>query len=130
MIPKISVIIVNYNAGEWLSRSVQSVANQTFKDFECFIIDNNSTDGSLENLPTLDSRFEIIKADKNLGFSAGNNLGAKKAVGTWLALLNPDAFAHENWLQALLKASQIKPNVTMVGSTQYMALEELSLIHI
>ena len=124
MIPKISVIIVNYNAGEWLSRSVQSVANQTFKDFECFIIDNNSTDGSLENLPTLDSRFEIIKADKNLGFSAGNNLGAKKAVGTWLALLNPDAFAHENWLQALLKASQIKPNVTMVGSTQYMALEE------
>ena len=103
---------------------MQSVINQSFTDFECFILDNNSSDQSIDSLPSLDKRFEIIKSDKNLGFAAGNNLAAKKASGKWIALLNPDAFAHKDWLEALLKASNLKPNVTMVGSTQYMALED------
>ncbi len=123
-IPEISVIIVNFNAGKWLARSVQSVIDQDFKNFECFILDNNSTDGSLDHLPSLDERFHIIKSDVNLGFAAGNNLAAKKAKGTWLALLNPDAFARKDWLSSLLKTSRLKSNVTMVGSTQHMALED------
>lgn len=103
---------------------MQSVVDQSFVDFECFILDNNSSDNSLESLPPLDERFHIIRADDNLGFAAGNNLAAKQASGKWIALLNPDAFAHTNWLDALLKTADLKPNVTMVGSTQYMALED------
>ena len=122
--PKISVIIVNYNAGEWLSRCVQSVIDQSFANYECFIIDNNSVDNSLDHLPDLDSRFHILKQDRNLGFAAANNLAARRAKGEWLALLNPDAFAHKDWLEKLLEATTLAPNVTMVGSTQYMALEE------
>ena len=72
----------------------------------------------------MDSRFHLIEADKNLGFAAANNLAAKKAKGHWLALLNPDAFANRDWLEKLLEATQLASNVTMVGSTQYMALEE------
>ena len=121
--PKISVIIVNYNAGEWLSRCVQSVIDQSFANYECFIIDNNSVDHSLDNLPDLDSRFHILRQDRNLGFAAANNLAASRAKGEWLALLNPDAFAHKDWLDKLLEATTLAPNVTMVGSTQYMALE-------
>jgi len=121
--PLISVIIVNFNAGEWLSRSVQSVVDQTLTDFECFIVDNGSTDGSLDALPRLDERFSIIEAGKNLGFAAGNNLAAKQAHGEWIALLNPDAFARPDWLEKLLAASRLAPNVTMVGSKQFMALE-------
>lgn len=98
--------------------------DQTFQNFECFIVDNNSTDGSVEKLPDLDNRFEIIRAGSNLGFAAGNNLAARQATGKWLALLNPDAFAHKDWLVSLLKAAELKSNVTMIGSTQYMALEE------
>ena len=122
-IPEISVIIVNFNSGDWLARSVQSVVNQEFENFECFILDNNSTDNSLESLPALDKRFHIIKSEINLGFAAGNNLAAKQAIGKWLALLNPDAFAHKDWLLELLKATTLNPKITMVGSTQYMALE-------
>ena len=121
-IPKISVIIVNYNAGEWLARSVASVAAQTLKDFECFIIDNGSTDGSIAALPDLDKRFMIIKLTDNTGFTRANNIGAGKAKGEWLALLNPDAFARPDWLDALL-AQTTRKDVTMVGSTQVMALE-------
>lgn len=122
--PKISVIIVNYNAGEWLRRSVESVRGQNYDDYECFIIDNKSIDDSLKNLPPLDDRFKVIELDENTGFAAANNLAAKQAKGEWLALLNPDAFAHHNWLEKLIEATTLAPNVTMVGSTQFMALEE------
>jgi len=122
--PKISVIIVNYNGDEWLARSVQSVANQSFTDFECFIVDNGSGDGSIAALPKLDERFTIIELGENTGFARGNNIAAKIAKGEWLALLNPDAFARTDWLEKLLEATALAPNVTMVGSTQYMALKD------
>ncbi len=121
--PKISVIIVNYNGEEWLSRCVQSVADQTLTDFECFIVDNGSADDSIAALPELDSRFTIMELGENTGFARGNNIAAKQARGEWLALLNPDAFARPDWLEKLLEATTLAPNVTMVGSTQYMALE-------
>jgi len=53
-----------------------------------------------------------------------NNIAAEKATGDWIALLNPDAFARANWLENLLEATILAPNVTMVGSTQFMALED------
>lgn len=126
--PKASVIIVNYNGGEWLARCVASVAAQSEADFEAFIIDNGSEDNSLNTIGPLDPRFTLIKAGENLGFAAANNLAARKARGEWLALLNPDAFARVDWLEKLLaetrneKRTQ-RENVTMVGSLQYMALE-------
>lgn len=103
---------------------MQSVTEQSFENFECFILDNNSSDSSLDSLPSLDKRFHIIRSDTNLGFAAGNNLAAKQAKGKWLALLNPDAFARKDWLSELLKTTELSPRVTMVGSTQYMALED------
>lgn len=122
--PLISVIIVNYNAGDWLTRSVESVVAQTFNDFECFIVDNGSSDGSLASLPKLDERFTVLDLGENTGFARGNNIAAEKASGEWIALLNPDAFARPDWLEKLLEATKLAPNVTMVGSTQYMALED------
>lgn len=120
--PKVSIIIVNFNGGEWLAKSVRSVTGQSLADFECFIVDNGSTDGSIENLPELDDRFEIIRMGENLGFAVGNNLAAKTARAPWIALLNPDAFARPDWLEKAL-AEVTSPEITMVGSTQYLALE-------
>lgn len=121
--PKISVIIVNYNGEDWLTRCVQSIADQSFTDFECFIVDNGSEDGSIAALPKVDNRFKIMELGENTGFARGNNIAAKEAKGEWLALLNPDAFARPDWLEKLLEATTLASNVTMVGSTQYMALE-------
>lgn len=127
IIPAVSVIIVNYNGGEWLKRSVESVLAQTLQNFECFIIDNASIDESMKSINSLnleaDGRFHIIHADENLGFAKGNNLAAQRAKAQWIALLNPDAFAHTDWLEQLLHATTLAPNVTMVGSRQNMALE-------
>ncbi len=92
-------------------------------DFECFIIDNGSTDGSIAALPKLDKRFEIIELGENTGFARANNIGAKRARTPWIACLNPDAFARTDWLEKLLAETERGPAVTMVGSTQIMALE-------
>jgi len=118
---QVSVIIVNYNGGDWLKRCVASVASQSGATYEVFIVDNGSTDGSLETLPALDSRFTIIRTGENLGFAAANNLAARRSRGEWLALLNPDAFARPNWLSSLLAHTQQSSTIKMVGSLQYMA---------
>jgi GT2 family glycosyltransferase len=100
------------------------VVQQTFTDFECFIVDNGSSDSSLASLPELDSRFSILDLGENTGFARGNNIAAEEATGEWIALLNPDAFARPDWLETLLEATTLAPHVTMVGSTQFMALED------
>ncbi|NNC38520.1 MAG: glycosyltransferase family 2 protein [Acidimicrobiales bacterium] len=123
-ISKVSVIIVNYNAGDWLAKSTRSLLSQMEADFECFIVDNGSTDGSLGTLPKLDKRFTIIELGYNAGFAVANNHAAKLANSPWIALLNPDAFARPDWLEKLLAETTIAPNIAMVGSTQYLALAD------
>ncbi len=121
--PAVSVIIVNFNGGDWLKKSVESVSAQSLENFECFIVDNGSTDHSLDALPKLDDRFSLIRLEENLGFAVANNMAAKKASADWIALLNPDAFAHPDWLENLIETPQLSTNVTMAGSRQNMALE-------
>ncbi len=121
--PEISVIIVNYNAGEYLRPCVESLLSQTLTSFECIVVDNGSTDGSLATLPELDDRFTIIEAGENLGFAVANNRAVERAKADWIALLNPDAFARPDWLKNGLKARTLLSKTAMVGSTQYLALE-------
>ena len=121
--PDVSVIIVNYNAGEYLRPCVESLLAQTLTNFECTLVDNGSTDGSLGTLPELDERFTIVEANENLGFAVANNRAAEQMSADWIALLNPDAFARPNWLEQGLAARAHLPNTAMVGSTQYLALE-------
>ena len=121
--PDVSVIIVNYNAGKYLRPCVESLLTQSLTNFECILIDNGSTDGSLETLPELDGRFTIIEAGENLGFAVANNRAVQQVSADWIALLNPDAFARPDWLERGLAARALLPKTAMVGSTQYLALE-------
>lgn len=107
-----------------MAKCVQSILDQTETDFECFIVDNGSEDGSLETLPKLDKRFKIIEMGYNSGFAVANNHAAKLSTSPWIALLNPDAFARPNWLKELLFAAELAPNIKMAGSTQFLALKE------
>jgi len=115
----ISVIVVNYNGGEYLRKCIASLVVQSFKDFEVIIIDNGSSDGSIESLPSLPGSFRTVRLDSNLGFAAANNLGASLASGSWLALLNPDATASPRWLECLLEAVTRRPNYRIVASAQF-----------
>jgi len=96
---------------------VESLLSQTLTNFECILIDNGSTDGSLNHLPALDERFTIIEAGENLGFAVANNRAVEQVSADWIALLNPDAFARPDWLEQGLAARDILPKTAMVGST-------------
>jgi N-acetylglucosaminyl-diphospho-decaprenol L-rhamnosyltransferase len=124
--PDISVLIVNYNAGRDLGRTLQGLAAQTFRDFEALVLDNASSDDSAAAAQALvadDARFRFTHLRRNVGFAAGNNLMAETARGTWLALLNPDAVPAPDWLERLLEATGRHPAAVMFGSTQLDAAD-------
>ena len=118
--PRFSVLIVNYNGGAYVQGALDSLKQQTFRDFEVILIDNASSDGSVDNLATEGlPAFTLLKQEDNLGFAAGNNLGARHARGRWLALLNPDAVAVPDWLQKVADAADRHPGVSEFACTQY-----------
>jgi GT2 family glycosyltransferase len=121
--PAVSVIVVNYNSGEFLRRCLAHLDRQTMTDFEVIVLDNRSTDGSLAEAQSVarDGRFRFMTADANLGFAAGNNRAAARARGRWLAFLNPDAFADPAWLAELLWATRRHSPIGIFGSTQISA---------
>ncbi|NNE56924.1 MAG: glycosyltransferase family 2 protein [Hellea sp.] len=119
--PKASMIIVNYNGGEYLGRCIAALEAQTEQSFECFVMDNGSTDGSIKSLTKLDKRFKVQELGDNLGFAAANNRAAESAIADWIVCLNPDAFAHPDWLEKLLATPDLYPDLKMAGSRQNMA---------
>lgn len=118
--PRVRVIVVNYNAGAYLRECLDGLAAQTLSDFECVVVDNGSTDGSPGDAVPDDSRFRVLFMGRNAGFAAGNNVGAREAATPWLALLNPDAIPAPDWLESLIAATRRYPQAVMLGSTQYM----------
>lgn len=120
--PRVSVIIVNYNSGDRLARCLDCLASQRFADFETIVIDNASTDGSKA---AAEGRgvVRLIEAGANLGFAAANNRAAREAAGEWLAFLNPDAYAETGWLEALMDAAARFPDIDAFGSTQLDAAD-------
>ena len=101
------VIIVNFNGGAMLGRCLDALARQTFRGFRTIVVDNASTDGSTKGIEARHPGVELLRAGRNLGFSAGNNLGIARAVGAeWIALLNPDAYAAPDWLERLMQAAK------------------------
>lgn len=117
--PWVSIIIVNFNAGDFLQTAVDKVAAQMDEDYELIMLDNASTDGSIEKLKTDHIKnYKLIALDENIGFAAGNNLAAKQAHGDWIALLNPDTEAKPDWLSAFKAAKDTYPDTVMfAGAT-------------
>lgn len=115
--PRVRVIIINYNAGAYLWRCVDALLAQTMGDFEAVIVDNGSSDGSLDKLPA-DPRLRVDRAGCNLGFAAGNNRAAAGAPGAYIAFLNPDAIPLSDWLERLSAAADARADVALFGSLQ------------
>lgn len=74
--PAVTVIIVNYNSGAYLPQCISALMKQSFRNFEVQLVDNASTDNSLQQAIAMageDARFSFLKMDENLGFAAANN---------------------------------------------------------
>ena len=99
----ISIIIVNYNGKDLIKDCLDSVLSQTLKEFELVIVDNGSTDDSINFIKSnfSDNRIKIVASEKNLGFAGGNNLGLKNTSGEYIVLLNNDTVVDKDWLKYL-----------------------------
>lgn len=116
--PEVTVVVVNYNGGDYLRGCLASLAHQTFTNFETIIVDNASSDNSLDLIAERPARLTILKQIENLGFAGGNNAGARAGKGKWLALLNPDAEAAPDWLEAMMRAVRERPTHRMIACLQ------------
>lgn len=114
--PVVSVLVLNWNGAAVLPRCLDALAAQTFRNFEVWVLDNASTDGSAEIVETRWPEFHVARFERNLGFAAGNNRGAALARGRWLALLNNDAFPEPGWLAALVQAAEAHPEGAFFAS--------------
>jgi GT2 family glycosyltransferase len=113
----IAVVVVNWNTGDYLKKCIQSLKTQTLKPNRVIVVDNASTDDSINGLGEEFGHFEIIKLEENTGFSFANNLAVKKVDDCdWIAFLNPDAFARPDWLEKLSKAVEEFPGCVSFGS--------------
>ena len=115
--PTVSIIVVNYNSGTKLSRCLQSV-NQTklVVETEVIVVDNASTDGSVDFVDIKFPGLTLIRNHKNLGYGAGNNIGAAHARGKYLAFLNPDTVIQSDWLSSLVATLESNATIGLVTS--------------
>ena len=106
-LPKVSIIIVNYNGRIFLDRCLSSMKELKYPPnlFEILLIDNSSNDGSTEFVKTNFPRVKIVSLDKNYGFGGGSNRGVKYSNGEYIAFLNNDTEVTDDWLMQLVKAS-------------------------
>ena len=112
---KISIIILTYNNLDLNKKCIESVLKYSDGDFEIIIVDNASKDKTPDYLRTLkNDKIKVILNDENLGFSKGNNLGAKAASGEILIFLNNDTEVTKDWLTPIIGQLQ-KESVGIVA---------------
>lgn len=111
--PKISVIIPTYNAAQYLPKAIESILNQTYKNFEIIIVDDGSTDNTKEVLtPYLSSIIYIYQENKKQAFA--RNVALKKAQGDYIAFLDADDLWLPKTLEIQNLALDLYPEIVMV----------------
>lgn len=116
--PRVSVIVVTWNALEHTQRCVESLLRHTDARHELIFVDNGSTDGTvdwLEDLARREPRARVIINGANLGFAGGNNVGLAAAGGDFMLLLNSDTVVTPGWLERLLRPALADERVGLVG---------------
>ena len=108
---KISVIIVSYNVRDFLIHSLQSIKKALDKvSSEIIVVDNASVDGSVQSVYKHFPQVKVVENDSNIGFSAANNIGLKKAKGEYVVLINPDTIVQEDTFSKLIEFMDNHPD--------------------
>lgn len=110
--PFISIIVVNYNSGDMLSKALSALAEQTYSNFEVIVIDNHSMDNSWQAAEKTNFPCHLVHLNKNIGFAAANNLAVADYIqSNWIFFLNPDAYPEPECLEVIVKNINQTPDI-------------------
>jgi GT2 family glycosyltransferase len=112
----LTLIIPNWNGERVLHTCLESLRRQSFQNFETVLVDNGSTDGSVELVRRHFPEVRLIPLRENGGFSAAVNVGLGVSNAEYAALLNPDTEADPGWLEALIRAAERHPETSFFAS--------------
>ncbi len=119
MLPKITLVVLTWNSHQFLRDCITSALQQDYPDFSILLLDNGSTDGTVqlvrEHFPTV----QIVENHANLGFAAGNNVGLRQAKTPFVVLINPDVELAPNWLSQLIEPMVADPEIGVAGCKVY-----------
>ena len=123
---KISVVMPAFNAERYVAAAIESILSQTYGDFEFVIVNDGSTDRTLDIIKGYaerDPRFRVITQD-NQGISSALNRGIQETRYEWIAVMHADDVSMSNRLEKQLQAALNKPNVVAWGSYAYYISEK------
>lgn len=126
--PLISIVVLNWNGKQHLDTCFTSIQQQTYRNFECLLVDNGSSDGSVAFVREKFPWVKIIALKENVGFAKGNNEGIKKARVKYILTLNNDTKMDKNCLRELAMAIARHPEAGMF-SLKMMFFYEKNLIN-
>jgi N-acetylglucosaminyl-diphospho-decaprenol L-rhamnosyltransferase len=114
--PDVTVVVVSYNAIEWLTACLGAIAPAApTRRVQVVVVDNASTPEVQQYLATRPYGVEVLQQESNLGFGRACNLGAAHGRGRYVLLLNPDAVLHPGAIEALVDFLEADPGRGLVG---------------
>jgi GT2 family glycosyltransferase/SAM-dependent methyltransferase len=111
---KASIVVLAWNELEYTRECVKSVLACTRSPYELILVDNGSTDATLEYFRSVPGA-KVVANGSNLGFAGGNNRGILAATGDYVVILNNDTLVTEGWLEGLIAAAEEDPAIGIVG---------------
>ena len=112
----VSVIVLNWNGKMFLKGCLDSLALQTYSDFETLLVDNGSTDGSTEFVRENYPRVRLVALPENTGFAEGNNRGLAECEGEYIVTLNNDTKVAPDFLAELVRPVEKDARIGMVAA--------------
>lgn len=111
----VSVILVTWNGRKYLSEALSSLYKQTYTPLEIILIDNASTDGTVDYVEIEHPGVVLIKNPENYGFCKANNQGIHLSNGGYILLMNPDVRLKEDFIEKMVRAAESEEKIGMVS---------------
>ena len=128
--PLVSVLIPTYNSVEFVEETVRSIINQTYENIEIIIVDDASTDGTIDILRQLEKeekRIKLTQNAKNLGITDNMNNGIRMCAGKYIAILDGDDWAYEYRIEEQVKVMEQNQKVVLCSGYMDICDENLNI---
>jgi GT2 family glycosyltransferase len=131
-LPKVSIVILNWNNKNDTLECLDSVSRIDYNNFEVMVVDNGSTDGSVQAIQHLFPQVAVLETGKNLGYAGGNNVGLRRALQTgasWVLVLNNDTVVDPMILKQFVHAGVLIPDAAVLGAKIYFYSDRKRIWH-